>query len=86
MGSSFSTFSTSIGGISKLFPVGTFVRVPRQLTEEQIYAAAVDLNSRNWDNEMDVSVGQIGIVLGGDDRQTNRLFPSSKNIPYFKKN
>ena len=52
---------TCIGGLSEVFPIGSFVRVPRALTEHQLLEA----NRPNWTTEMNVSVGKIGLVVGG---------------------
>jgi hypothetical protein len=57
------SISTGLGGVSKVFPIGTFVRVPRKLTDEEIKAA--EGSNCAWTSEMDSSVGPIGIVLGG---------------------
>ena len=61
MGANSSTIHSSIGGVSKKFPIGTFVRIARKLSQE-------DINSENcmvWAPEMDKTIGNVGIVIGG---------------------
>lgn len=65
MGGSQSTIKTGLGGVSPVFPIGSYVRVPRALTYQQVRDAADDMNSPDWSKETDVTIGRIGLVIGG---------------------
>ena len=69
-----SIFSSPLGGVSKVFPVGTFVRFPRQLTAQEIKDAEKDGDlPGGWDSAMHETVGRIGIVLGGGAKQEQNI-------------
>lgn len=84
-----STFSSPLGGVSKTFPIGTFVIVPRHLTDQEISDAAIDENSQKWCFKMNETVGKIGIVLGGSQLPERNIaivafmIPESKLGNYF---
>ena len=58
-------FSTGLGGCSKVFPVGTFVRIKKKLTLQEMKEGNENLHSAKWLSVMNDLVGKIGIVLGG---------------------
>ncbi len=60
-----SSFSNGLGGVSKVYPIGSFVRLTRKLSKDELLAVASDPYCPAWDEEMNDAVGEIGIVLGG---------------------